>query len=103
MTEIRSIKQLGPGVVEVPGRIFPGIVVMGDTLATMAQNVWDALNFMKQSLHTECNELDGLEETLAQMQSYLRSYEVTLFQIGLQLPYSSDIAHRHISYGAEES
>lgn len=94
MTEY--VKQFGPGVVEVPGRKFPGIVVMGDTLATMAQDVYAAIEFFRESRGDESEALEALEHVFQQMQTYLNAYESTLRSHGISRPYAGDISKRRL-------
>ena len=84
------LRHFSKGVVEVPGRRFPGIVIMGDTLASMAYDVECALNLMKHKL--ECDrenlEVDRLEYVLERLNAHLSIYEEVLQKEGMQFPYA---------------
>jgi hypothetical protein len=90
MTEY--LKHLSSGVVEVPGRKFPGIVLMGDTLASIATDVECGLELLKSTCGSNGGaviEIDRLEYALARLKVHLDIYEKALSEHGIRLPYET--------------
>ena len=83
-------RHLARGVVVVPGRQYPGIVVMGDTLASMRQDVASIVAYMKEDLKLSSDllQMDRLEYVLNRLTEALEAYESTLKENGISLPYS---------------
>lgn len=80
------------GIVQMPGRRFPGIVMQGDSLSTVFDALSVCLNDAKRRKDEDVYfELLGFAEML---QGQLLHYEKTLLEIGLPLPYSESIARR---------
>ncbi|MEK7413938.1 MAG: hypothetical protein AAB263_11545 [Planctomycetota bacterium] len=83
------------GIVQLPGRRFPGIVMQGDTLS----NIFDSA----RSLLAEFKRLRDEEryyETLMfteQLQAQLVHYEETLQARCMQLPYTVSIRERKVT------
>lgn len=72
-------------VVRLPGRRFPGIVVQGDSLSTLASDVRGALDALRAGDTEEASaELESLHRKLETM---LAVYEAALDEAGLALPY----------------
>lgn len=75
-------------VVRVPGRRFPGVVIQGDSLKIL----WDEVRTARERASSPegreelAGTLEHLEELLA---GYLCVYEETLRAHGLELPYGS--------------
>jgi hypothetical protein len=73
-------------VVRLPERSFPGLVMQGDSLATLVADL----------RHIDADLADGsiarahfdLREVLARMESLRLHYEAVLDEHGIQLPYS---------------
>ena|ERR1700722_15824183 len=83
------------GIVQLPGRRFPGIVIQGDTLSGMFDGARYLLNEFKRS-HDE----ERFYETLMfaqQLQGQLLHYETTLEKHGISLPYSVSIRQRLVA------
>ena len=77
------------GIVQMPGRRFPGIVMQGDTLS----NVFDSVAFALRDAKARRDEESYYEflmfaETL---QGQLEHYESVLVRLGMPLPYSPSI------------
>jgi hypothetical protein len=79
------------GVIRMPGRKFPGVVLQGDTLSILFGNVLDILDRARESCDADL-ALDAL--TVArELKAHLVNYEVALAAIGLDLPYSRSVAN----------
>ena len=82
------------GIVQLPGRRFPGVVVQGDSLSSMFDELASALGHAKSRRDEE-----AYYATLAvasQLQDLLAAYENTLSAIGSSLPYSESIKTRQV-------
>jgi hypothetical protein len=82
------------GIVQLPGRRFPGVVVQGDSLSSMFDELALALRHAKHRRDEE-----GYYATLAvasRLQELLAAYENTLSAIGSSLPYSAPIKTRQV-------
>ena len=73
-------------VVHLPGRHFPGVVIQGDTLASITRSVMD--------IREQVAKVDGQDEAVGELdiileQLYARValYETALEQHGFDLPY----------------
>lgn len=84
-----DVKQFAPGVVEVPGRKFPGIVLMGDTVASMASSIDQVLEALKHQhgFASDSFEVDRLEYVLVRFKEHMTAYETALNKLGMPLPY----------------
>lgn len=72
-------------VVRVPGRRFPGVVVQGDTLATLLESAGEIAS---RAAYTSDDELLGAAEGLRdQLASLVSQYEGVMDEHGLGLPY----------------
>ena len=83
------------GVVHLPGRRFPGIVMQGDTLSSVLESARYLLGEFKR-----LRDEERYFEVLAfaeQLQGQLLHYEDTLKQHGMDLPYIDSIRNRLIS------
>src|SRR5687767_2010778 len=81
---------LNSGIVQLPGRRFPGIVMQGDTVFNLFQDARDLLTQARQR-----RDEDGFYAALSiaeQLQAQLRHYEETLAAQGSELPYIISIA-----------
>lgn len=77
------------GVVQMPGRKFPGIVIQGDSLFNLFKQVHYCLQQAKQNQDEEAYyEILMLAETL---QGQLLNYEMTLSRLRLERPYFPSI------------
>jgi hypothetical protein len=82
------------GIVQLPGRRFPGVVVQGDSLSSMFDELASALGHAKRRRDEE-----AYYATLAvasQLQDLLAAYENTLGAIGSSLPYPASIKTRRV-------
>ena len=80
------------GVVQLPGRRFPGIVMQGDTLS----NVFEGAKFLLSEFKRLRDE-ERYFETLSfveQLQGQLLHYEETLAKHDMPLPYSVSVKQR---------
>ena len=83
------------GIVQLPGRRFPGIVMQGDTLS----NLFDSARFLLAEFKRLRDE-ERYYETLMfteQLQAQLDHYEETLHAQGMQLPYTVSVRERSVS------
>lgn len=82
------------GIVQMPGRKFPGVVIQGDSLSTLFDQVCVCLEQAKQHQDEEVYyDILMLAETL---QGQLINYETTLNELGLERPYFPSIHDRLI-------
>ncbi|HEY9619393.1 MAG TPA: hypothetical protein V6C78_03445 [Crinalium sp.] len=80
------------GIVQLPGRKFPGIVIQGDSLFNLFEQVRYCLELAKQHQDEEAYyEILMLAEML---QGQLLNYEKTLIELGLERPYFPPIHER---------
>ena len=82
------------GIVHMPGRRFPGIVVMGDSLSSMFDKLADSLIGAKRSQDEE--SYYSIFMVAERMQELLSAYEQALSATGNPLPYSTPINERLI-------
>ena len=83
------------GIVQLPGRRFPGVVIQGDTLS----NLFDGARYLLAQFR-ELRDEERYYEVLMlaeQLQAQLQHYEQTLAQSGTQLPYSISISQRLVT------
>lgn len=77
---------INQGIVKMPGRRFPGIVIQGDTMSTLAGTANAIYQLAKKSLDAELiEEASDLKDRLY---GYLAHYESVLGEHGIELPYS---------------
>ena len=83
------------GIVQLPGRQFPGIVMQGDTLS----NVFDSARFLLAEFRRLRDEERYYEILMftEQLQAQLLHYEETLERQGMQLPYTVSVRQRLVS------
>ena len=78
------------GIVQMPGRTFPGIVIQGDTLFSLIQGLRMMTREFKQAKNEEgYYEALGMAEIL---QGHLQHYEDVLVSRGSILPYSGSVS-----------
>lgn len=80
------------GIVQLPGRKFPGIVIQGDTLSNMFDGACYLLAEFKKARDEE-----RYFETLMfaeQLQGQLLHYEQTLAKHSMGLPYTISVSER---------
>ncbi|MCY1017442.1 DUF6959 family protein [Pyxidicoccus sp. MSG2] len=74
-------------VVRVPGRRFPGVVIQGDSLKLLLDDVRTA----RELAGAAADSREGLADVIAELEEklagYLSVYEETLRAHGLELPY----------------
>lgn len=88
------------GIVQLPSRRFPGIVMQGDTLS----NVFDSAKFLLDEFKRLRDE-DRYYETLMfadQLQDQLLHYEDVLERLGMELPYTVSIRKRLVADDFED-
>lgn len=83
--ESQYVKQLAPGVVEVPGRRFPGAVIMGDTLGSIVRELEEAKITLKSAPDDAAETIDYV---LARLRTLWVHYEDVLKENGIELPFS---------------
>jgi hypothetical protein len=90
MTE--SVKLLSnPGnyaVVQLPGRKFPGVVIQGDSLHSLVQNVDNLRQLANVGDVTEVRS--GLAELSELLGTVITHYEAVCRECGIPLPYPKD-------------
>jgi hypothetical protein len=80
------------GIVQLPGRAFPGIVMQGDSLSGAFDSVVRCLKDAKSRRDEDLYyEVFYLAQTL---QGQLLHYEETLSAMGMKLPYTKSIKER---------
>jgi hypothetical protein len=80
------------GIVQLPGRRFPGIVMQGDTLSNVFENARFLLSEFKR-----LRDQERYYETLMfaeELQAQLLHYEETLERQGIELPYTVPVRKR---------
>jgi hypothetical protein len=80
------------GIVQLPGRRFPGIVIQGDTLS----NMFDGARYLLAEFKRARDE-ERYFETLMfaeQLQGQLLHYEETLAKHAMNLPYAVSVRER---------
>src|SRR5262245_41634599 len=82
------------GVVQLPGRQFPGVVVQGDSLSSMFDDLSLALRQAKAQRYEEAYY--SILSVASRMQELLGAYEATLKQAATRLPYSTSISARQV-------
>jgi type VI protein secretion system component VasF len=83
------------GIVQLPGRRFPGIVIQGDTLS----NLFDSAQFLLAEFKRLRDE-ERYYETLMfaeQLQAQLVHYEEVLQAQGMQLPHTISASERRVT------
>lgn len=72
-------------VVRMPGRQFPGLVMQGDSLASLASSIRAASEALAAGNIAEAgDELQNLSE---EIDTYLRAYESVLASVQMKPPY----------------
>jgi len=82
------------GIVQLPGRRFPGVVVQGDSLSSMFDELASALRHAKQRRDAEAYY--ATFAVASRLQELLAAYENTLGAIGSSLPYAASIKTRQV-------
>jgi hypothetical protein len=82
------------GIVQLPGRRFPGVVVQGDSLSAMFDELASALGHAKN--RRDEGAYYATFAVASQLQDLLAAYENTLGAIGSSLPYSESIKTRQV-------
>ena len=83
------------GIVQLPGRHFPGIVMQGDTLFMVLNHARFLLGELKRQREEERYfEVLNFAE---QLQDQLLHYERTLHNLGMPLPYGESVQDRLVS------
>ena len=88
------------GIVHLPGRRFPGIVLQGDTLSGMYDSALELLEQARIGRDEEnyCGILDFAER----IHDQLVHYEEILTKQGLPLPYVKSVAERPVCDGFDQ-
>ena len=82
------------GIVQMPGKRFPGVVLQGDSLSQMFDDLTDALKAAKA--RGDEASYYGIFMVAERMQDLLGAYESALAATGKERPYSIAIADRTI-------
>ena len=81
--------QVNSAVVRVPGRMFPGVVIQGDSLSILFDLAMYVTEHLPPSAHTE---LRGAAEELAEkLFHHITNYESVLGARGVSLPYTRNL------------
>lgn len=89
------------GIVQMPGRKFPGIVMQGDSISDMFNAVaWILADAKSKRDEERYYELLMFAETL---QGQRRHYEMTLTRLGMPLPYSPSIEARLVTDDCDDA
>ncbi len=83
------------GIVQLPGRRFPGIVMQGDTLS----NVFDSARYLLAEFKRLRDKERYFEALMfaEELQAQLLHYEETLERQGVQLPYTVSVRQRLVA------
>jgi hypothetical protein len=77
------------GIVRMPGRRFPGVVLQGDTLSIL---FYDAIEIFERVRNTTDEDLYLTTLGIAQqLKAHLLNYETVLREHGIDLPYARSI------------
>jgi len=87
-------------IVRMPGRAFPGVLVQGDTLASLRDHLARAERTLYD--HTDVDAVDHIGLALDQIDEMLDRYERALTEHGLQRPYDIRRPRSGTSGGAEQ-
>jgi hypothetical protein len=88
------------GIVQMPGRRFPGVVIQGDSLFSIYGSMRDLIEHFRR-IRDEEHFYDALEVAEA-IQAQLRHYEDALTSAGLELPYPGSVHDHPISDDFDE-
>lgn len=80
--------QMNNAVLRLPERRYPGVLVQGDTLASLADLACTIERLLPPNADTSL--IESTRELRERLDSMLRFYEVTLEAAGIQLPYARD-------------
>jgi len=80
------------GIVHMPGRRFPGVVLQGDSLSSVFDGLVGALNSAKTQRDDEAYY--SIFIALDKFQKLLLAYEEALRSTGSELPYPVSISER---------
>lgn len=73
-------------VIRLPGRAFPGVLIQGDTLASLFQIARDAERLTPKDSASDL--ADAVTELRERLEATLVWYEHALSNAGMQLPYT---------------
>jgi hypothetical protein len=75
-------------VAKLPWRKFPGVVIQGDSLKILHDDVLEAITALREHDHQTASEVLGdISERIADL---LARYEAALSAVGLDLPYPKE-------------
>jgi len=83
------------GIVQLPGRRFPGIVLQGDTLSGMYDFSLELLEQARMAKDEE--SYYGILDFAELVHDHLVHYEETLKREGMTLPYAKSVAERPVA------
>ena len=90
-------KEPNATVLSVPWRRFPGLLVQGDSLATIYDDLDEAQGLLARS-NRDPAVLSELDATISGLRdrvgTLLRAYEAALAESGIELPYSKSSSAR---------
>ena len=75
------------GIVRMPSQSFPGLVLQGETLASLLRLA--KLTYEKSSNMTDTELIDTSRELMESIQKLVSHYEATLGKHNIPLPYST--------------
>lgn len=78
-------------VVQLPDRVFPGVVLQGDSLKILHNEIMSLLDFLRQNDISEAIEI--AQDVLKSLSERLETYEAALNSVGRSLPYSARESH----------
>jgi hypothetical protein len=84
------------GIVRMPGRKFPGVVIQGDSLSVFFHEAMCAVEALADSKDEEA--FLGALMMAERLESHLRGYEEALKAEGINLPYVRDPARSTSKY-----
>lgn len=82
------------GIVQLPGRQFPGIVVQGDSLSSMFDDLASALRCAKAQRDEDAYY--SIYVVASRFQELLGAYEAAVSATGSRLPYTTPISSRQV-------
>jgi hypothetical protein len=82
------------GIVQMPGRKFPGIVIQGDSLSNLFEQVCCCLKLAKQ--HQDEDAYYKILMLAKMLQGHLVNYEKKLTELGIERPYCQSVWDRAI-------
>jgi hypothetical protein len=79
---------MNSAIVRVPGRVFPGVVIQGDSLSNLFNLAMDVVEASSKTANFGPHE--AAEELAQKLFAHIRDYESVLEARGIRLPYVRD-------------